>query len=89
MRVRDGVLSRLLRVGESPVLVRAWQPDRGRVVLRAEPVDPEALASPPALPPQPSRPAGTAQLRLAIERMRFALGVDEEQAEQRLNEALP
>ena len=36
MRVRGGVLSRLLRVGESPVLVRAWEPARGRVALRAE-----------------------------------------------------
>ena len=32
MRVRDGVVSRLLRVGESPVLVRAWEPGRQRVV---------------------------------------------------------
>lgn len=81
MRVRDGVLSRLLRVGESPVLVRAWEPSRGRVSLRAEPVDPTGLATPRTLPPQPSRPAGTAQLRLATERMRFALGVDDDLGE--------
>jgi 3-methyladenine DNA glycosylase/8-oxoguanine DNA glycosylase len=78
MRVRSGVLSRLLRVGESPVLVRAWEPRRGRVSLRAEPVDPDALAMPRAVPPPASRPASAAQLRLAVERMRFALGVDDD-----------
>ncbi len=78
MSVRDGVLSRLLRVGESPVLVRAWEPGRGRVALRAEPVDPGALNAPPSLPACESRPAGEAELRLALERMRFALGVDDD-----------
>lgn len=81
MRVRDGVLSRLLRVGESPVLVRAWQPDRRHVALRAEPIDPSAVAPPRSLSPSPSRPAGPAELRLAIERMRFALGVDDDLTE--------
>ena len=76
MRVRDGALSRLLRVEESPVLVRAWEPGRGRVALRAESVDPAAL-----VPPLDVRPAGTGQLRLATERMRFALGVDDDLGE--------
>ncbi|HKI67626.1 MAG TPA: hypothetical protein VJ989_10220 [Solirubrobacterales bacterium] len=78
MSVRDGVLSRLLRVGESPVLVRAWEPGRGRVALRAEPVDPAALSAPRSLPAPESRPAGEVELRLALERMRFALGVDDD-----------
>ena len=78
MSVRGGVLSRLLRVGEASVLVRAWEPGRGRVAFRAEPVDPGALGSPRSLPPAESRPAGEAELRLAIERMRFALGVDDD-----------
>ena len=78
MSVRDGVLSRLLRVGESPVLVRAWEPGRGRVALRAEPVDPAVLSAPRSLPAAESRPAGEAELRLALERMRFALGVDDD-----------
>ena len=78
MRVWNGVLSRLMRVEESPVLVRAWEPRRGRVVLRAEPVDPSAVAGPRAIPPPPSHPAGPDQLCLAIERMRFALGVDDD-----------
>ncbi|HEU4905831.1 MAG TPA: hypothetical protein VFT19_06915, partial [Solirubrobacterales bacterium] len=78
MSVRDGVVSRLLRVGESPVLVRAWEPGRGRVALRAEPVAAAALAPPRSLPPPVSRPAGRDELELAIERMRFALAVDDD-----------
>ncbi|HVO54352.1 MAG TPA: hypothetical protein VMT37_08065 [Solirubrobacterales bacterium] len=66
----------MLHVGASPVLVRAWQPARERVVLRAEAVDPRAVAWPPLGPPQPPVAAGPEQLELAIERMRFALGVD-------------
>lgn len=80
MSVRDGVLSRLLRVDESPVLVRAWEPGRGRVRLRAEPVAPAALSAPRSLPARESRPAGEAELRVALERMRFALGVDDDLA---------
>jgi DNA-3-methyladenine glycosylase II len=81
MSVRDGVLSRLMRVGESPVLVRAWEPGRGRVAFRAEPVDPAALAAPRALPPLDSRPAGVEELREAVRRMRFALAVDDDLSE--------
>jgi 3-methyladenine DNA glycosylase/8-oxoguanine DNA glycosylase len=81
MSVRDGVLSRLLRVGESPVLVRAWEPGRQRVVLRAEPVDLAAVSVPGSIPAAPSRPAGDEELRLAVERMRFALGVDDDLSE--------
>lgn len=81
MAVRDGVVSRLLRVAESPVLVRAWEPARRRVVFRAEPVDPAALRAPRSIPAGESRPAGGEELRLAIERMRFALGVDDDLGE--------
>ncbi len=81
MRARDGVVSRLLRVGESPVLVRAWEQGRQRIVLRAEPVDPGSLTAPRAIPPPESRAAGPAELRLAVERMRFALGVDDDLSE--------
>lgn len=78
MRVRGGVLSRLLRVGESPVLVRAWEPGRGRVSLRAEPLDPAAVESPRGVSAEAAGPAGTPELRVALERMRFALGVDDD-----------
>jgi 3-methyladenine DNA glycosylase/8-oxoguanine DNA glycosylase len=81
MRARNGVVSRLLRVGESPVLVRAWQPGGGRVVLRADPADPDAVTAPRALPPLANRPAGEDQLQSAVERMRFALGVDDDLGE--------
>src|SRR5260221_480348 len=56
MRVGGGVVSRLLRAGGSPVLVRAWRPAGNRVVLGAEPVDPVAVAVPRAGPPPSSRP---------------------------------
>jgi 3-methyladenine DNA glycosylase/8-oxoguanine DNA glycosylase len=81
MRVENGVAVRLLQVGDSPVLVRAWQPGRERVVVRVEPVDPDAVAPPCSLPPRPLRPAGRAELELASERMRFALGVDDDLGE--------
>ncbi|HSS03923.1 MAG TPA: hypothetical protein VLK89_01890, partial [Solirubrobacterales bacterium] len=81
MRVSGGIVSRLLRVEESPVLVHAWQPQADRVMLRAEPVDTAALEPPRLLSLPPSRPAGPTQLRLAVERMRFALGVDDDLAE--------
>jgi DNA-3-methyladenine glycosylase II len=81
MRVEGGVATRLLQVEGSPVLVRAWQRAAGRVVFRAEPVDPGAPALPRGLPPQPARPAGRAELELATERLRFALGVDDDLGE--------
>jgi DNA-3-methyladenine glycosylase II len=81
MRVDGGVATRLLHAGGSPVLVRAWQPDPGRVRFRADPVDPAALAPPRLLPAEPARRAGHAELELAIERMRFALGVDDDLSE--------
>lgn len=83
MRVERGVAARLLTVDESPVLVRAWEPagEPGRVRFRAEPVDPASLAPPRSLPARAVEPAGADQLRLAIERMRFALGVDDDLSE--------
>lgn len=81
MRIDGGVASRLLHVGGSPVLVRAWQPAATRVVVRAEPVDPGAVTVPCAASEQPRRPAGGHDLELAVERMRFALGVDDDLGE--------
>ncbi len=81
MQVRRGVVSRLLHVDGSPVLVRAWEPGRDRVALRAEPIDPAAIAVPGPAALRPVREAGAAELALAIERMRFALGVDDELGE--------
>jgi 3-methyladenine DNA glycosylase/8-oxoguanine DNA glycosylase len=76
LRVRGGVATRLLHVGGSPVLVRAWQPARGRVRFSAEAVDPGRVTRPRlAMPPCPG-PAGREQLEAAIEAMRRALWVD-------------
>ena len=81
MLVSAGVATRLLHVEERPVLVRAWQPAGDRVAIRAEPVDPGAIAAPQTLPQPPAAPAGSAQLAVAVERMRFALGVDDDLGE--------
>jgi 3-methyladenine DNA glycosylase/8-oxoguanine DNA glycosylase len=81
MRVERGVVTRLLQVEESPVLVRAWHPDSERVALRAEPVDPGAIAAPCPSGELPMHPAGSAELERAIDRMRFALAVDDDLSE--------
>lgn len=81
MQIGGGVASRFLHVGGAPVLARAWQPGRERVVVRAEAVDPDSVAGPCTALEPASRLAGPAELELAIERMRFALGVDEDLSE--------
>jgi 3-methyladenine DNA glycosylase/8-oxoguanine DNA glycosylase len=79
MRVQRGVTSRLLHVEETPILVRAWEPGKDRILVRAEPLDPAAVAAPrPAAPHAAQREAGAAELEVALERMRFALGVDDD-----------
>ncbi len=62
MRRRGDVLTRLVHAGNRRVVVHAWQPARDRVVLRAA----------------AERGGDPADLELAIDRMRFALGVDDE-----------
>jgi 3-methyladenine DNA glycosylase/8-oxoguanine DNA glycosylase len=76
LRIREGIATRLLHAEGRPVLVRAWQPGPGRVRLRAEAVDPRTVTLPVGSAEAETRPAGREQLGLAIERMRFALGVD-------------
>jgi DNA-3-methyladenine glycosylase II len=76
LRVDRGVATRLLHVEGSPVMVRAWQPAADRVLFRAEAVDPAAVRDPLAPAEAEGPPAGEAQLDLAVERLRFALGVD-------------
>src|ERR1700729_3284905 len=76
LRVDRGIAIRLLQVDCRPVLVRAWQPGPGRVKFRAEAVDPARLTVPPVC--AELLPAGREELATAIERMRFALGVDED-----------
>ncbi len=66
MRVRRGIVSRLLHVNGEPIVVRAWQRRDGRVAFQAVGSD------------QPGR---REHLETAIERMRFALGVDDDYRE--------
>jgi 3-methyladenine DNA glycosylase/8-oxoguanine DNA glycosylase len=67
-RRRGAVVSRLLTTPGGRVVVHAWQPESERVVLRAGPADPD-------------RSGDRESLEVAIERMRFALGVDEDLTE--------
>jgi 3-methyladenine DNA glycosylase/8-oxoguanine DNA glycosylase len=81
MRAERGVLNRLLHVDGCPVLVRAWEPGRDRVAVRAEALDPGDVRVPGPAAERPERGAGSVELELAIERMRFALGVDDDLTE--------
>jgi 3-methyladenine DNA glycosylase/8-oxoguanine DNA glycosylase len=63
MRSADGIVTRLLHVDGRPVVVRAWRRADGRIALRA------ACAS---------EGSDRERLELAIERMRFALAVDDD-----------
>jgi 3-methyladenine DNA glycosylase/8-oxoguanine DNA glycosylase len=76
MRVRRGVASRLLHVEEDPIVVYAWQRRDGHVVLRACPAPRDGDAA-------RARRDGSirARLELAVARMRFALGVDDDYRE--------
>src|ERR1700743_1928051 len=75
-RCDRAIATRLLQVVCRPVLVRAWQPGPGRVKLRAEAVDPARLTVPSIC--EELLPPGAEELATAIERWRFALGVDED-----------
>lgn len=76
LRIERGVARRLLRVDCRPVLVRAWQPGPGLVRFRAEAVDPGRVTVPVACG-EPGW-AGREELEVAIGRLRFALGVDDD-----------
>jgi len=66
VRVRRGVLARLLHVDGAPIVVNAWQLWDGMVVLRAT---------------SSARSTPRETLEVAIERVRFALGVDDDLSE--------
>jgi 3-methyladenine DNA glycosylase/8-oxoguanine DNA glycosylase len=63
LRARDGVLTRFIHAHGEPVVVHAWQRRDGTVAFRAVAAADEV---------------DRAALELAIERMRFALGVNED-----------
>ncbi len=82
VRSRDGVAERLLHVGHSPVRVRWWRTREGYVHIRAETVEPASIDHPIAVAGEPEpadrAPAGEPELGVAIERMRFALAVEDD-----------
>ena len=77
-RTREGVLERMLHVGPCPVRIRCWHVRTG-VRIRAEALEPRL-----AIHYDDSaecREAGEPELEVAIERMRFALGLDDDMGE--------
>jgi 3-methyladenine DNA glycosylase/8-oxoguanine DNA glycosylase len=85
VRSRDNVVERLLHVGQAPVRVRAWRTREGYVHIRAEPIDPAAIAHRIVPEGTPSAdevpPAREAELGVAVERVRFALAVEDDMGE--------
>jgi 3-methyladenine DNA glycosylase/8-oxoguanine DNA glycosylase len=63
MRIQRGIATRLLHVAGDPIVVRAWQRRDSSVVVRADPAADAATRG---------------RLEVAVERMRFALGVDDD-----------
>jgi DNA-3-methyladenine glycosylase II len=80
LRSRGGVLERLLHVGASPVRVRSWATAEGFVHVRTESVDPGLVEHPIAAGEGgvEAPAAGEPELEIALERMRFALAVEED-----------
>jgi 3-methyladenine DNA glycosylase/8-oxoguanine DNA glycosylase len=66
LRARRGVLTRLMHLDGRPVVVHVWQPAAQRVIFRAV---------------APTGPLPAEALERAVERMRFALGVDDDLTE--------
>ncbi len=82
VRTREKVLERLLHVAHSPVRMRCWRTREGYVHLRAESIDPVTVRHPIVVDGQPApaeiAAAGESELGVAIDRMRFALAVEED-----------
>jgi 3-methyladenine DNA glycosylase/8-oxoguanine DNA glycosylase len=85
VRSRDNVVERLLHVGDAPVRVRAWRTREGYVHIRAEPIDPAAVSHRIVPEGTPSgdevAPAREPELGVAVERVRFALAVEDDMGE--------
>jgi 3-methyladenine DNA glycosylase/8-oxoguanine DNA glycosylase len=79
LRVERGIARRLLHVDARPVVVRAWQPGPARVRFRAEAIDPARVSV--RVASGEGEWAREEELAIGIERLRFALGVDEDMAE--------
>ncbi len=85
VRSRERVGERLLHVGDRPVRARWWRTRDGFVHIRAESVDPASVERPIAVAGAPASDeipaAGEAELAIAIERIRFALAVEDDMGE--------
>ena len=85
VRSRDQVAERLLHVGNRPVRARWWRTREGYVHIRAESVEPASVDHPISLadapPPDEIPPAAGSELGIAVERMRFALAVEDDMEE--------
>ncbi len=75
LRAGGGALLRLLCVEGRPVLTRAWSPGPGRVLLRADAVEPGEVAR---LPDPDIAPAEREHLDEAVDAIRFALAMDDD-----------
>jgi DNA-3-methyladenine glycosylase II len=78
MRVARGIVIRLMHVEESPVVVRAWQRRDGLVAFHASRVAGPASSAQRGATREVDRADERRLLDLAIARMRFALGVDDD-----------
>jgi 3-methyladenine DNA glycosylase/8-oxoguanine DNA glycosylase len=83
VRSRDKVAERLLHVGDRPVRARWWRTRAGYVHIRVESVEPGSVDHPIPVTPCTDEipPAAEAELGIAIERMRFALAVEDDMEE--------
>jgi DNA-3-methyladenine glycosylase II len=85
VRSREKVAERLLHVGDRPVRARWWRTRDGYVHVRAESVEPTSVDRPidiaRAPAPDAIPPAGETELGIAIERMRFALAIEDDMEE--------
>jgi 3-methyladenine DNA glycosylase/8-oxoguanine DNA glycosylase len=84
VRSNGGVAERLLHVGPTPVRARWWRTREGHVHIRAESVDPAAVVH--SIDAGDSggedrSPADEGKLGVAIERVRFALAVQDDMGE--------
>lgn len=79
LRCRDGTIQRYFEIEGHPVLVRGWQPGRGRVCLLVEALS--DLPNRAAAATGDDEVAGPEHLEMALARMRFALSVDEDLAD--------
>ena len=85
VRSRERVAERLLHVGHCPVRARWWRTRDGYVHVRAESVEPVSVDHPVSVAgaavPDEIPAAGEDELGIAVERMRFALAVEDDMEE--------